>query len=408
MVRPRAPTRYFNAYKTGHRPAARLKISPPVTFGSLFTAHARNVRHNAFPLTEFHHPATFQSRGVAAPFTTPMLAGARVREAKNTGVELVVPNPSGGRGVYILHWIGVQALCNPTLHDTVLFRRLSTLPAIDPASVRDAAWKVAIEGYAGRQAMAAGETALANDRSERLLANFRLIMRLLEQVEPKGTMARTPDLARRATDALHLLAPSLGRPAARLTSDLAAMGDAFAPLGIAPEDRNGRIPRTIARLEETGAELSQWLEEDAGHEFGGVGRAVAEMMMMAFRNAGAVLEIAHAALSDPKELLERWVKDAGGVLALASRCDWLLDGWERVCLIWHVSNSSASRRASLLEMGPLVPVLPREILEWTGVTIAPEAMDQNCRVTSCEDSWRKGAAAFNLVERNEHLRAMSH
>jgi hypothetical protein len=60
-----------------------------------------------------------------------MLAGARLRNSERTGIELVLQNPSGGRGVYILRWPGVQALCSPTLHDTVLFRRLTSLAVID-------------------------------------------------------------------------------------------------------------------------------------------------------------------------------------------------------------------------------------------------------------------------------------
>ncbi len=35
---------------------------------------------NAPFLVESHHPATFRSRGVAAPFTTPMLSGTRIRD----------------------------------------------------------------------------------------------------------------------------------------------------------------------------------------------------------------------------------------------------------------------------------------------------------------------------------------
>src|ERR1700712_5461419 len=51
-----------------------------------------------------YHPTTFLERGVAVPFTTPMLAGTRARPAEKQGLELVIPNPSGGRGVYIMAW----------------------------------------------------------------------------------------------------------------------------------------------------------------------------------------------------------------------------------------------------------------------------------------------------------------
>ena len=49
-----------------------------------------------------HQSATFGERGVSVPFTTPALAGARVRRDARHGLALLVPNPSGGRGIYVL------------------------------------------------------------------------------------------------------------------------------------------------------------------------------------------------------------------------------------------------------------------------------------------------------------------
>ncbi|MDR3531326.1 MAG: hypothetical protein P4L90_12340 [Rhodopila sp.] len=370
----------------------------------------------ALPLIESHHPVTFRSRGVAAPFTTPLLAGARVRESRQTDIELVVPNPSGGRGVYILHWPGVQAIFNPTVHDTMLFRRFSRLSAIDPAGIREAALDVALEGHAGRQAVAAAEAALASDHQQRLLTHFRLMVALIEQVEPGGLQpaslaARTPDLDRRASNVLHRIAPSLGRTAAHLARDLAAMGNAFASVGAAPEDREARIPRLIARLEDTCIGLSRWLAadpgNDIGNDIGGLGGLVTAAMRMACGSGALVLENTRTALTDPLASLKRWIAAPGGVLVQAARCDWLLDGWERVCLLWITAQTNASRRAALLEMAPLVPVLPREVMAWTDAAIPAEATDETCRVTSREDTWRSGGAALALIERNEKLRAMS-
>jgi hypothetical protein len=58
-------------------------------------------------------------------------------------------------------------------------------------------------------------------------------------------------------------------------------------------------------------------------------------------------------------------------------------------------------------MAPLVPVLPAEAGHWTDLPPPPEMQRQPCRVTSREDAWRSGGAAFALIERNEILRAMS-
>jgi hypothetical protein len=355
---------------------------------------------------------TFKSRGAAVTFTTPLLAGTRIREAKREGVELVVPNPSGGRGVYIVHWSGVRALCSPTVHDTLLFQRSCRLPAIDPASIRDTALQVVREGHAGVEATAAADTAMAHDRSQRLLAHFHLVTGLVEQSEVHGqnvasSSGRMSELDRRASAVLHRLAPLFGRPPALLATGLTALGNMFAPVGVALADRDARIPRLLRRLEDAQAGLAQWVNADPGNDIGDLGQTVAVAMKRACDNATTVLDKTRLALTDTQALLKRWLRDPDGVSARAARCDWLLDGWERVGLLWLSASTTASRRAALLEMAPLVPVLPREVMEWTDMPVAPEAMNQACRVTSHDDAWRTGRSAFALIERNEKLLAMS-
>lgn len=366
----------------------------------------------ASPLIETHYPVTFRNRGVAAPFTTPMLAGARVRESDRTGIELVVPNPSGGRGVYILNWPGVCALCKPTVHDTMLFRRFASLADIDSAHIRAAALDVAIAGHAGRDAVIAAEAAVAADRAERLLAHFLVLMGLVEQLDPKGRKItslgeRTPDVDRRANAVLHRVASSIGRPVAQLAGGLGAVADAFAPVGVAQDDRIARIPRLNLRLEAVSSALSHWLAEAPENDIGGLGQMVAVAMQTASESGTTVLRTTRLKLNDPMALLKTWCAEPAGVVALTGRCDALLDGWERVALLWLAATTDASRRATLLEMIPSMPVLPREVTDWIGVSIPSEAMEPACRVTSQQDSWRSGGAAFSLIERNEKLRAMS-
>jgi hypothetical protein len=355
---------------------------------------------------------TFQGRGVAAPFTTPLLVGTRIRQSRSMAVELVVPSPSGGRGVYVLNWPGVRALCNPTVHDALLFRRCSRLPAITPALIRDAALDVALAGHAGPQALAAARTTMAQDRARGLLAHFLLVVAIVEQVDPNGqriafSEQRTADLDRRASAALHRIAPSMGHPPTQLAAGLTAIGELYAPVGVAFDDRNARIPQLLDRLEETHTDLSRWLDADPAGEIGGLGRAIADAMRRACDSGAAVLATTRSVLMDPKALLKRYMADANGVRALVMRCDWLLDGWERVSLLWLSAHSAAARRAALLEMAPLVPVLPREVMEWVDTPIPSESMRQVCRVTSKQDAWRTGGSAFALIERNEKLLAMS-
>jgi hypothetical protein len=362
-----------------------------------------------------HHPMTFVSRGVAAPFTTPLLAGNRLRCSHRDGVEIVVPNPSGSRGVYVLHWPGVRALCSPTVHDTLLFQRCSRLTTIAPSRIRATALGVARQGYAGRDAAAAAEAAIAHDRSQALLTHFLLVSALVEQFDPSGgtvtaaatTPQRRSDLDRRAGAVLHRIAPILGRPPPSLAAALTALGTLFAPIGVSGADRDARIPRLLRCLDDAQAGLTAWLATDPANDIGGLGHAVAAALKRACQSGTAALERTRSLLADPAALLRRWVRDRDEILAHAARCDWLLDGWERIGLLWSAATTTATRRATLLEMAPLVPVLPREVTKWGDLTVPAEAMQQTCRVTSHQDGWRNGGSAFGLIERNERLIALS-
>ncbi len=96
------------------------------------------------PLIQSRHPATFAERGVALPTTTPLLSGARGRPGARGDLDLLIPNPTRGRGTYILPWSGIGAFCRPTLHE-----RLAVADTVSPAAVRDAAGACGGDGRGG-------------------------------------------------------------------------------------------------------------------------------------------------------------------------------------------------------------------------------------------------------------------
>jgi hypothetical protein len=75
--------------------------------------------------------------------------------------------------------------------------------------------------------------------------------------------------------------------------------------------------------------------------------------------------------------------------------------------MWLAAEDDPARRAALLELPQVIPVLPLECLAWTDIRILRAATEPPCRVISREDGWRSGAAAYGLIERNEKLRARS-
>ena len=72
-----------------------------------------------------------------------------------------MPNPSGGRGLYVFDLAAAPEVTSLTLHDRLLLERLLELPAPSPSEIRKVAHEVAIEGAAGRRA--AREAAAAAD-----------------------------------------------------------------------------------------------------------------------------------------------------------------------------------------------------------------------------------------------------
>ena len=363
----------------------------------------------ALPPTEFYQPASFRSRGVAVPFTTPLLAGARVREAKR--VELVVPNLSGGRGVYVLNWSGVRELCKPTVHDTVLYDRIAALPLIDPSGIRAAALDIAKQGYAGHAAAASAEAVTTEDQAQSFRACALLTARLLRQADLDGQhdakLAGSPYFDAQAATMLRRMAPAMGRSAVELEDAIAAISRGFASIGVDPDDRSARIPRSIDRLKQACVSLLQWVNKDPGNDIVGLGLPLAGTIKAACEAGESVLTATRALLKNPATLLKRWFEHPESVPAMASRCEWLLDGWEPVCLLWLAANSTAARRASLLEMAQVLPALPSEVEDWPDVPVQDHALHEACRVTSHSDAWRTGSASFTLVQRNEMFRVQS-
>ena len=337
-----------------------------------------------------------------------MLAGARVRPANGREIEFVLPNTSGSRGVYVMPWRGVRTFCQPTVHDTMLVRRLASLAAVSPASVRDAGLHVALEGYAGRAAMAAARTVMDHDLRRQRLTHGLLLRALAAQAGPGGEPA-TPAAGSAGCPGLAMsydCAPPSGLSPAGLDAVLAALAAAVAPAGIAPADNDARMVRLIGLLDRTRIALADWLHGAPDSEAGGLGETVIAAVDRAGESGRAALAAIRPTMADPAALLRRWIAGRTAVQASLQRCDWLLDGWERPALLFLSAGPGAGRHAALLEMATLIPVLPAEVSAWTDIPVHPDTLRQTCQITISDDSWRTGGPAFGLIARNESLLAM--
>lgn len=360
------------------------------------------------PLVQAYHPTTFLERGVAVPFTTPALLGARARPVERGGLEIIVPNPAGGRGMYILPWTGVCQLCRPTVHDTLLNRRVAALRGVTPGSIRQAAREIAAEGLAGHDAVAAADAAAEGERQDLLVSNFLLLLALIHQVEPDSVSegeARTVELELRARRAVARIGPRIGRTPDDVAKALEELARAFAGIGAPNQRPPPRIIRLLAGIDALRSDMVAW-----GKAHTDDSAAQAEMIGtvagLAIACAERTLADAHALTADMLELLRDWSAGPDALADRIARPEWLVDGWEQICLIWRAASGEAGRREALLEMALLVPVLPRETSDWVGAKLDTDTIWRFRKTVRQNEDWRTGLTLARTA-RNEALRAMA-
>lgn len=360
--------------------------------------------------TAAYQPATFLDRGVTVPFTTPFLLGARIRPTETrAGLEVVITNPSGGRGNYVVPWAALPEICSPTLHDRRLWQRLSDQTVVSPPTVRETARAVAAEGLAGREAAAAVARAVNEDGAARMRANFLLLLDLVRRTETREEavvlpQADTPvQIELRAKRAVARFAPRLGVSAEIIAAWLEAIAAAFCGVGIPGDPGLSRTRGLVAALKAMIAEIELWVAQsaDPGEQHGAV--LVMDAARLTLSCAATAFKDLDGLLSDTPTLLRAWREDSTDLGRRASRPDWLLDGWQVIIELWRDADP-VLRQGALWEMALLAPVMPREVEEWLGIEEDWDRPTRLRRVVRANEDWRSGRM-LDIVARNERLRA---
>lgn len=360
-----------------------------------------------------YRPITFLQRGVAMPFTTPHLLGGRIRPGEFGTPELVLANPAGEEGVYVMPWSSLPDLCILTLHDRALWSRTAELAQMAPRTVREVARRVAVEGFAGRAAAAAATAATTRDLEAETLVNYHLLVELVRQSEPAGpnglpAEAEGPgNMEARARAALAALAQANALSLAAASVTLGEVAGVYAYCGLRRNPTAAPVPALIAEIGALMQELSAWAASHPGPERSCV-RLIGQGAELTLRCCRRAIADAHAPLADVGELLRHWPERRDPVLALVARPEWLLDGWGLICGLWR-GATAAQRRAALLDMASLVPVIPSEVNEWLGFDAATD-MDGHRgglrhwrRTVQSNEDWMTGRV-LDLITRNEALR----
>ncbi len=360
-----------------------------------------------------YKPTTFLERGVTVPFTTPHLLGGRIRPGERRMPELVLANPAGAEGVYILPWSALPDFCPPSMHDRAIWSQINTLNLLTPRSVQAVARRVAAEGYAGRDAAAAASAAGGAAEQQRVLLHYHLLLELVRQGEPANSGLPPPErdapanVEKRARRVLENLRHDNSLPPSAAVEALEEIASAFEGTGLRGNPTGAPLPLLCLEVASVMQQVVRWGDSSLAEQ-----RHCARLLVHAaevtLRCARLALANAQAQLEDIWALVHRWRMAPDGVLALVERGEWLLDGWRNICALWR-SSQPENRLNAALEMAALVPVMPAEVGDWCGFD-APGDMDATRgglrtwrRTVQANQDWATG----RLMERNEAIRTIA-
>ncbi len=293
-------------------------------------------------------------RCVSLPFTGPALGSMRVRCARQGGLEMLLGNPGGGRGIYIARWAALRDYAAPSLHDILLAERLAAGLARGeapcPAAVQAAAISVAATGHAGRRVAQAAQSAPAaapRGRRPQRAPHRRGHARARGRAGSRSAL-NDPWSTRPQEDggwlaaAPALLARHLPRSATRLqdaswqpgeiASTMATIATLAWPIGAGPWAERARLPRVLQLLRAPSREPA----------------SLQEAKLDRLVQAETALRHARALLADPLALLSAWREDEAGTRHLLEQPHWLLDGWDRLCLLEGDSGATTALLQMLL------------------------------------------------------------
>jgi hypothetical protein len=355
-------------------------------------------------------PSTFEERGAAVPFTTPVLAQSRVRKDWRDRLEIVIGQFSGGPGAFVIPWAAVPEMVSLTTHDVLLHEAVMGRQALEPHAVRMAALEIAKTGLAGPEVVDAATKALAADEEAKALNQVVLILKVIEETEPAEAKAltrniTTPEGQERVREALFAIGERLNLDAKGFDQRLSELGAATYAVGAAWSPLEGRLRRLVARLGEFTAALGAWGGERLG-EAADQAHFGAEMAAHTLKIASGVLQQFDEIVGSPRTILADWDGNAAQVRRLATRLAWLVDGWQPLLDTWFDAGDEAARIEALAYIVPRLPFIPAKEVDpdQAGKTGA-DLFGKAGRWVKANEDWKTGEPDLESVHRLEALKS---
>lgn len=360
-------------------------------------------------LTNFA-PSTFEERGAAVAFTTPVLAQTRVRKDDREQLEVLIPNLSEGRGIYVVPWKSLPLAFPMTVHDRMLHDLIAKGEGCSPDDIRKAVLEAARCGLAGPQAVDAAEAALRDDEEQRLLINYQLIVEVLKAVGMESTDILRAGLAsedgqRLTRDLMLKAAHRLALEPTELYSRIAELAVYLEPLGLHSSPRPARLRRLMRDLQGFRDSMTDWATDNVS-EAAPIGGFCAEVAEHTLNHARNVMNQLDQAVSSFEQLLRQWDSKRTLVRKSATRLSWLLDGWDFLIILWQssLSQSRYEQDMAVNEIFRVIPLLPRSESSADLVGAADKLQSNNRKSVRAYVDWRSGQLDVDLVMRIETIK----
>ncbi|MBK1840376.1 hypothetical protein JHL17_23515 [Azospirillum sp. YIM B02556] len=358
-------------------------------------------------------PSTFEERGAAVAFTTPLLSQTRVRRGDRSKLEVLIPSLSQGLGIYVVAWRAVPDMVSMTMHDRYLHDLIVKEDACSPYEIRRATLKAARRGLAGPQAAQAARRVLEEDDEQGTLTHYLLILAILKAVgleSPEMLKAGidTDEGQRLTRQLMTRAAESLRMDATLLYARLADVAAVAAPVGLARSPRTGRLARGLNDLKSFRDSMTAWAQ-DVPSDAGPVAEFCAAVAQHSIDIGDTVLGDFHRRIEAIGPLLRDWDDAFIRVRGQAARMAWLLDGWSHITGAWEVAQGEDRQQqaATVNDLFRILPLLPRREAGRDFVEDAKQVKVVHRRSVRMLEDWRMGRMDIDAIRRIESVKAFA-
>jgi hypothetical protein len=358
----------------------------------------------------FWAPPTFAERGASVPFTTPIIVGSRVR-GRNDVLELVVPNPSGAKGNYILGWKSLPEVFSLTVHDRVLHRAIDEAGASTPEAVRTATLRTAATGLAGPAAAKQAKALLKEQEDFKLLIQFSLLsetVKQLSQGQLQITLAHVQSETGRQQAKLILarVAHRVNIEGNELYARIEAWSDAIGAIGTPKVAKAPRLRKMRQRIEEFANSIGGWSEVDKSEHapLGGLASLVARETSAL---AAEVFAEADTFIEKVDRTVAKWDQSLEAISAAVERISWMLDGWDLLVAMWEdaVIKAPHEQQATVQELARILPIIPEEEVSGARRDKIRDIGVQRRKLVKPMEDWVTGTIDADLRTRLEKYKA---